>query len=439
MKKNEEYTAECCDVTRMGYGLVHIDGQSVFVSDLLPGEKALIRIIKASKNVNIGKVIKRYNDSDMRTSPLCPVAGRCGGCMLQHVKYEDQLKLKHSWMKHLLSQADPDIEVRPVLGMQDPWFYRNKAQFPVQVQDGKVKIGFYKAHSNDIVPCSQCRIQNPLINRFYAWLQENLTPRNAKNLRHVFVRTNNDQSQLQVVFIGRKKEDILPLAAAANEAFEQSISIVFNENLRNDNVILGERYSVLYGEDFIDQQSMENSIALHFKSFFQVNPDQTRVLYEEALKAADLNENMEVIDLYSGTGTIALAAAKHAGHVTGVEIVSEAVENARDNAKRNGIDNVDFVCEDATVFASQFAKSGRQAQVVIVDPPRKGLSGQGIADIVKIAPERIVYISCGPDSLARDLKAFGQQGYRTEYVQPVDMFAQTAGLENIALLKKVSR
>lgn len=433
MKKNDEFELECTDLSDQGFGIGHRDGMTIFVSDLLPDEKARIRIIKVQKTYAIGKVIERIHTSPDRTEPVCAKAGKCGGCALLHLRYDKQLDYKEKQLKDLFGKVDPQIEVLPPIGMKTPYYYRNKAQFPIGVQDGQVVGGFYRARTNDIVPIDECRIQSKEINAIYKWVLDHLSVRQAKNLRHLFIRYSTQTDQAQVVFIGAKNIDLEDLVRKMVAAFPNITSVVFNENRRNDNVILDEPYTVFYGSDSLDVKCLDLDIRLHFKSFFQVNPSQMEVLYARALKMADLKKQDEVIELYSGTGTIGLLAARKAGHVTGVEIVPEAVENARENQKRNHIDNAEFICMDATQFANQNTKP---ADVVLVDPPRKGMTSQGIDDIAALNPQRVVYISCNPRTLARDLGEFKKKGYQAVQIQPVDMFPNTTGMECVALIVK---
>lgn len=435
MKKNSIYTVTAESVSDQGYGIAHVDGQTVFVKDLLPGEEAQIKIIKAAKSYAVAIVIKRLSTSEDRVVPRCSQFGKCGGCSFQHMSYSRELEFKGQELKHLFESVDPNIDVKPVLGMENPWNYRNKAQFPIRVADGKIVSGFYRPHSNDIIPIDSCPIQAVRINEIFGWIKDNLPVSDAEGLRHLYIREAKN-GEVQVVFIGEKLNRLDEFAKKLKEQFPDIVSILFNKNTRNDNVILSDEYSILVGKDTITEDCLGLKIELHFKSFYQVNPVQMEVLYSKALELADLSKDDQVIELYSGTGTIGLLAARKAGHVTGVEIVPEAVANANENKKANGIENADFVCMDASEFA---AKNKDNADVVMVDPPRKGMSEQGIKDICLLNPKRIVYISCNPRTLARDLKVFKDQGFVCRIVQPVDMFAHTTGIECVALIERDQR
>lgn len=430
MKKNEEYIVTCIDDTDLKSGVVKIDDMVVFVPNLLIGEKAKIKIVKVNKKYAFGIIIQLLEPSINRQELTCEVAKTCGGCQLQHMKYAYQLDYKYKHVKKLFE----DIEVKPILGMDNPWYYRNKAQFPVKIKDEKVQMGFYRQHSNDVVTCKECKIQDHMINKVFSFIQKHITLEMAQDLRHVFIRHSNTD-EIQVVFIGKSEKNIISLSDQLKNTFANITSIVFNYNTRNDNVILGDTYKVLYGNDYIIEECLGNKVKLHFKSFFQVNPKQMEVLYSQAIKAADLSGNETCIDMYAGTGTIGMAVSKHAKSVIGVEIVKEAVDNANDNTKMNHLDNCHYICQDATDFAHDHKDD--KIDVIFIDPPRKGMTENGIKDTVTMQPNKIVYVSCNPKTLSRDLKIFKEYGYQCEYVQPVDMFCQTTGLECVAKLTKI--
>jgi 23S rRNA (uracil1939-C5)-methyltransferase len=423
MRKNTVFEGECFDLSRQGYGICRQEGQVVFVPDLLPGEKADIVIVHAGKSHSIGKVKRRITTSKERTAPACPHASSCGGCMLQHTNGQE--KWKQKWMEQLFAPR----KLQPILYGQ-PFQYRNKAQFPVQVKDGKVQAGFYKPHSHDIVPISSCAIQHSEINEMLEFILNHLSAEEAALLRHILIRVSKEESL--VVFIG-KENRFERMAALLASHFPKLAGVIFNENRRDDNVILGEDYEVLYGRDWMKEDCLGLDIRLHFKSFYQVNHEMMEVLYRRALELAQIKPGDTVIDFYSGTGTIGLLAAREGAHVIGVEIVPEAVADAKANQKANGLDNAEFRCQDASEFAREY--KGR-TDVLFVDPPRKGLSQQGLEDIVRIGPNRILYISCNPETLKRDVQRFEQMGYEADVLQPADLFAQTPRLEMICRLVK---
>lgn len=430
MKKNEEYIVTCIDDTDLNSGVVKIDDMVVFVPNLLIGEKAKIKIVKVNKKYAFGIITQLLEPSINRQELICEVAKTCGGCQLQHMKYAYQLDYKYKHVKKLFE----DIEVKPILGMDSPWYYRNKAQFPVKIKDGKVQMGFYRQHSNDVVTCKECKIQDFTINEIFGFIQKHITIEMAEGLRHIFIR-HSSTDEIQVVFIGKNEKNIFSLSKLLKNTFSNITSIVFNYNTRNDNVILGDTYKVLYGNDYIIEKCLGNKVKLHFKSFFQVNPIQMEVLYNQAIKAANLSGNETCIDMYAGTGTIGMAVSKHAKSVIGVEIVKEAVDNANDNTKMNHLDNCHYICQDATDFAHDHKDD--KIDVIFIDPPRKGMTENGIKDTITMQPDKIIYVSCNPKTLSRDLKIFKNYGYQCEYVQPVDMFCQTTGLECVAKLVKI--
>lgn len=430
MKKNEEYIVTCIDDTDLNSGVVKIDDMVVFVPNLLIGEKAKIKIVKVNKKYAFGIIIELLKPSINRQELTCEVAKTCGGCQLQHMSYAYQLDYKYKHVKKLFE----GIEVKPILGMDNPWYYRNKAQFPVKIKDGKVQMGFYRQHSNDVVTCKECRIQDHVINEVFSFIQKKITLKMAQDLRHVFIR-HSSTDEIQVVFIGKNEKNIVSLSDQLKNTFANITSIVFNYNTRNDNVILGDTYKVLYGNDSIIEECLGNKVKLHFKAFFQVNPKQMEVLYSQAIKAANLSGNETCIDMYAGTGTIGMAVSQYAKSVIGVEIVKEAVDNANDNTKMNHLDHCHYVCQDATDFAHDHKED--KIDVIFIDPPRKGMTENGIKDTITMQPDKIVYVSCNPKTLSRDLKIFKEYGYQCEYVQPVDMFCQTIGLECVAKLTKI--
>lgn len=430
MKKNEEYIVTCIDDTDLNSGVVKIDDMVVFVPNLLIGEKAKIKIVKVNKKYAFGIIIELLKPSINRQELTCEVSKTCGGCQLQHMSYAYQLDYKYKHVKKLFD----DIEVKPILGMDNPWYYRNKAQFPVKIKDGKVQMGFYRQHSNDVVTCKECKIQDHVINEVFSFIQKKITLKMAQDLRHVFIR-HSSTDEIQVVFIGKNEKNIISLSDQLKNTFANITSIVFNYNTRNDNVILGDIYKVLYGNDSIVEECLGNKVKLHFKAFFQVNPKQMEVLYSQAIKAANLSGNETCIDMYAGTGTIGMAVSQHAKSVIGVEIVKEAVDNANDNTKMNHLDHCHYICQDATDFAHDHKDD--KIDVIFIDPPRKGMTENGIKDTITMQPDKIVYVSCNPKTLSRDLKIFKEYGYQCEYVQPVDMFCQTIGLECVAKLTKI--
>ena len=431
MQKNELYSVICEDITNQGYGIVHVDSMTVFVFGLLPGEKAKIRIIKVLSRYAFGKIEERSTSSVNRQEPICPAFGKCGGCAFLHMEYLASLKVKQDYVQSLFDRIHLPIKVEFPLFPQNPYAYRNKAQFPVQVKNGKVQMGFYRPHSHDVIDCPACMIQSDAINHVYQTIRQKIQPEVAASLRHVLIRSNR-KDEIQIVWIGSENR-FQALSQELVAALPQIVSIVFNKNTRKDNVILGETYEVLYGTDFLVQECMGLQMDVHFKSFYQVNPVMMEVLYQTAIDLADLQDFMHVVDLYSGTGTISCLVSRHVQSVIGVEIVEEAVQDAKRNAARNHLNNVEFVCEDAGVYAR---KQAQKTDVLFVDPPRKGLSEEATEHIQSFDPDKIIYISCNPNTLVRDAKRLQEAGYDCQRVQPVELFCQTAGLECVSLFVK---
>ena len=425
MKKNEEYVVTCIDETNQAAGIVKIDDMVVFVSGLLKGERAKIRILKVQKSYAFGKIMQLLETSQDRIEPACKVFNKCGGCQYQHIDYKAQLKRKRDHLENRVLKRLEDVEVRDVLGMEHPFYYRNKAQFPVQIKDGKILMGFYRLHSNDIVCCDHCMIQSKKINELYKFIQEHITLDMAQGLRHILMRHAYKTNECQIVFIGSKRNNFDDLIQKLIQKFPDVQSVVFNLNTRKDNVILGKDYEVLYGREFIYESCLSNKVKLHFKSFYQVNPVQMEVLYEQAIKAADLNKDMRCIELYSGVGTIGMDVSKYVEEVIGVEIVQEAVNNAKENCRINQIENCRYICQDATEFARKCAQKEEQSDVVFVDPPRKGCEESLLRTMVDMKPERIVYVSCDSATLARDVKFLRANGYELQKVRAVDQFPHT--------------
>lgn len=441
MKKNDTVIGICENYTYEGMGVVRVDGFPLFVKGLLVKEKALIKVVKVKKTYGYGRIQELLDESDQRCVPPCPLAKNCGGCQLQHMSYQEQLRFKQQKVQDVIDRiAKIEMAVYPVKGMERPYFYRNKAQIPFRMIDGMLHSGFYRINSNEIVDMEECRIQSPLINQIYQDIKKCFLryPELLASLRHVLIKHAFNKEEIMVVLISRNNDHPAWKIVAEQMAQQhpQIKSVILNINERNDNVILGEKEVLLYGRDYIIDTMADYSFHISSKSFYQVNPIQTKVLYETALDACRLQGGETVLDLYCGVGTISMFLARYAKKVIGIEIVEAAIINAKANAKRNGITNIEFVCSDAAAYAKQIAGQGMRPDVVCVDPPRKGCAESVLRDIVSMHPQRIVYVSCDPGTLARDLHLLDEWGYRCEMVQPVDMFPQTYSVECVAALVK---
>ena len=451
-KKNDEIRMAITDLTDEGSGVGHADGCAVFVKDTVPGDAGTVRIIKAKKNYAYGIMTRLETASDWRVPSACPVSGPCGGCQLCHVAYDKQLAWKQQKVKNCLERIGglKGIEVLPVLGMDVPWHYRNKAQYPVGYdREGRLTAGFYAGHSHRIVPNEDCRIQDERSNRIrglvLSWMEEHrisaYDEETSKGLvRHIIVRVGAATGEIMtgLVVNGTK----LPAAEDLIERLRTvpgMTSVCLNINRERTNVILGRDVRVLWGRPYITDRIGDVSYRISLLSFYQVNPAQTQKLYRTALDYAGLTGNETVWDLYCGIGTISLFLARRAKQVCGVEIVEAAVADAAENAALNDIRNAEFFAGAAEdVLPAKYRESGgaMRADVIVVDPPRKGCDQALLDTIVKMEPKRVVYVSCDPATLARDLKYLCANGFRVEKVQPCDMFPQSVHVESVVLMSR---
>ncbi|HEY2422330.1 MAG TPA: 23S rRNA (uracil(1939)-C(5))-methyltransferase RlmD [Neobacillus sp.] len=445
--KNDYIDVVFEDLTHDGAGVAKVDGYPLFVPNGLPGEKAKVKVIKAGKGYGFGRLIELYEKSPYRVEIESSNAHKYGGCQLQHISYEGQLKYKENQVRQVLARIGKldDLKVHPILGMDNPWHYRNKAQVPVGEKDGKLIAGFFKSRSHEIVDTNESLIQLPEINEAVQTVKEICSQlgipayhEEAHNgvLRHIMARFGKQTGELMVVIITRTTD--IPFK---NKLIEEIVSrlpnvksIVHNVNSKRTNVIFGETTTVLWGNEVIYDFIGNVKFAISALSFYQVNPNQTKVLYEKALEFADLSGAENVIDAYCGIGTISLFLAQKASKVFGVEIVPDAIEDAKRNAELNGMTNVEFEAGAAEVIIPKWYNEGNVADVLVVDPPRKGCDEALLGTIIEMKPKKVVYVSCNPATLARDLRILEDGGYKTKEVQPVDMFPMTTHVEAVALL-----
>ena len=459
LQKNQLIQLTITGVTGEGSGVARYVGEDypapgfvVFIPGTAVGDTIHCRIVKVQKNHAFGKIEELLTPSPDRVADAgCPAYGRCGGCNWRHVSYEVECRYKQEWVQDTLRRVGGvTAPVLPLLGGDHPDRYRNKAQFPVAPgPDGRSVIGFYAPRSHRIIPCKDCRLQPAgyaaVLDAVEAWMVANGVPSYDETahsglVRHIYIRQAAVTGEMMVCIVCTKRQ--LPaeedLVARLVEAAPQMVSLSVNINPEQTNVILGKRTVTLWGADSI----VDRLCGLHFRlsphSFYQVNHAQTEKLYRLAAQAAALTGKETLLDLYCGTGTIGLSMAHTAGAVIGVEVVEPAVRDAKKNAAANRIRNARFLCADAAQAAAQLAKEGTQVDVVVLDPPRKGCAPDLIDTVAGMAPERVVYVSCDPATLARDLKLFAARGYRTQWVQPVDLFPRTAHCENVASLIKES-
>ena len=452
LKKNEVYTMTIDDLGSEGEGIGKIDGFTLFVKDAVIGDEIEVKVIKLKKNYGYGRLMKIIKPSEFRTEPVCPNARACGGCQLQHLKYEKQLEYKQNKVENLLSRVGKitDYEMAPIIGMETPYFYRNKAQFPVgKNKEGKIVTGFYAGRTHSIIDTEKCYIQHPLneklIHLVKLWMEENRVEpydeATGKGLvRHILTRIGYVTKQVMVCLV--INGDKIPAADDLIKrltAVDNMTSISLNINRAQTNVILGDKVKTLWGQDYIEDYIGDIKYQISPLSFYQVNPVQTKILYGKALEFAGLTGNETVWDMYCGIGTISLFLAQKAKMVYGVEIVPQAIDDARRNAALNHINNAEFFVGKAEeVVPKAYAERGLRADVVVVDPPRKGCDAALLDCMAQMAPEKIVYVSCDPATLARDLRILEDKGYKTKKVQCVDMFGQGGHVETVCLLSKLN-
>lgn len=438
MQKNDTYIARCTGYTEDGAGVVRIDGFVIFVKGLMINEEAEIGITALKKNHGYGRIVRLIEPSADRVEPLCSVSRPCGGCQLQHMNDSAQRFFKEEKVRNCFrSNAGMEADVLPIIRSEPYYHYRNKVQVPVQFNKGEVEMGFYQNHTNRIINYDHCDVQSELSNHITSFLKEQFRQLSiAGNIRHVLVKHAHVTDQVMIALIVRKHpfDQEKELTERTVRKFPQVRSLLVIENRREDNVILDGREYVLYGDPYIEEELLDCRFRISARSFFQINPYATKLLYGKALEFAGLSGRETVIDLYCGTGTIGILASKHAKKVYGIEIVADAVRDAKVNARINNADNIEFLNMDASNGAQAVLRSKIKADAVIVDPPRKGCSKDTLDAIIRIAPKRLVYVSCDPSTLARDVKVLTDNGFSVEMIQPVDMFPQTVHVETVCLL-----
>ena len=439
---NHSYTGTVEGYSSEGLGIVRINGAVVFVPRAVRSEEVKLRIVKAMKTSYAGEIEEIAAPSRSRVEPDCPYFGACGGCVYRHMTYAEELWAKLRKVNDALERIGGlTLRAEEILGAENPLHYRNKAQYPVG-SDGAV--GFYRRRSHEVIPVERCRICDPAADAtagaVNAWMKKYgvsaYDEKTGKGLvRHVYVRTNRAGESLCCVVLNGKTAPREPeLAAMVLAAAPKTVGVVLNGNVSPGNVILGERYRTLWGQDFLMDRLCGLQFKLSVPSFYQVNREQAEALYGKAVEFAGLTGAETVLDLYCGAGTITLAMSNAAKRVIGAELVPQAVENARENAERNGIQNAEFFLGDAAEIAARLEKEGLRPDVICVDPPRKGLAPEVIDSVAAMVPKRVVYVSCDPATLARDLKRFSELDYRAERAVAADLFPGTAHVETCVLL-----
>ena len=442
LAKNQEHTVTIEGYGEGGMGVARIDGRVVFVHGALRGEKCRVLILKTLKSVAFAKVLEVIEPSSERMESDCPYFPRCGGCTYRHIRYEEELRLKRQRVQDNLSRiGGSDVTVEEILGAQDTLRYRNKAQYPVS-KDGAV--GFYRARTHEVIECEHCLLVRPEADAAAEALREYMQSCRVAGydektgrglIRHLYVRSNAAGESLICVLVnGDKlpKED--RLVALLRDACTKCTGIVLGTNTKKGNVILGDRYRTLWGSDRLEDTLCGKTFRLSVPSFYQVNRVQAERLYAKAIEFAGLTGQETVLDLYCGAGTITLALSDHAKKVLGAEIVPEAIDDARENAARNGVKNAEFFCGDASDVAKKLARENLRPDVITVDPPRKGLAADVVESIAEMQPGRVVYVSCDSATMARDVKRLADLGYTAQRACAVDMFPRADHIETVCQL-----
>lgn len=445
LEKNRIYRAHIDGYSSEGLGIARIDGQVVFVHGAIRGETCDVLVMKVLKNAAFGKIAALVEPSPARRTPDCPYYGRCGGCNFRHMSYDEELWAKRARVQDALTRiGGAEVTVEEILGAEQPLHYRNKSIYPISPAG---EVGFYRARSHQVVHVEHCLIQKPeadalaqavrdYIARFQVEPYNEATGRGL--LRHLYVRTSCRGESLACLLVNGSRlpheQELVDMLRAAAPGV---CGVVLGENTRRGNAILGDRYRTLWGRDYLTDTLCGLELRLSVPSFYQVNHDQAQCLYEKALEYAGLTGRELAVDLYCGAGTITQVLARRARHVIGGEIVPEAIRDAEDSARRNGVGNVEFLCGDASRLAAELRQRGLRPDVICVDPPRKGLAPDVVEAAASMEPERIVYVSCDPATLARDAARFAPLGYRPVRACAVDLFPGTDHIETVCLLSKL--
>ncbi len=447
--KNQIYEAEITDYTTEGQGIAHIEGCAVFVPNAIAGERVSVRITLARKTWAAGKLVEILEKSPHRVNRACPVAKLCGGCAFWHMDYEEECRLKADRVRSCLNRIGGEsLDTVPILAAPGWEGYRNKAQYPVARDKGRAYAGFFREGTHEVVETGRCRILPEETDRVKSivmdYVNKNRVPVYDEQthkglLRHIYVRRGAVSGQILVCLV--VNGDGLPRVSALIDALKAVpgfTTLVLSVNTRKGNAVLGDKFVTLYGPGYIEDTLCGLNFRLSARSFYQVNHAQAQRLYETAISMANITKDDLVLDLYCGVGTITLAMASAAGKVMGVEVVPQAIEDAKDNARRNGIENAEFFCADAGEAALRLEQQGIRPDIITVDPPRKGLNSDAIEAIARMAPKRLVYVSCDPATLARDTALLKARGFRVEQVAAADLFPRCSHVESIVLLSKLA-
>jgi 23S rRNA (uracil1939-C5)-methyltransferase len=447
IKKNENYDLKIIELGKNGEGIGYIEGKKVFVNNCIPGDELKVKIIKVSKNYMVGKPIKSIKKSKDHVEPKCPYYKLCGGCQIQMMDYQRQLEEKKNRVDHILNDIHGlSVKVEDTLGMDNPYDYRNKSSIPVSMTKSGPIMGFYKKNSHDIVDIDNCIIQNPkmntVLNIFKSFIKDkNISVYDEKShtglVKQLMIRTSRIEDKFMViVVVNGDQVDSIEFLIEELKNIDGFGSLILNINKEKTNRIMGYENKVIYGQEVLIDRILDMNFEISPNSFFQINPVQTDTLYSKVLEYADLKGNETVYDLYCGIGSITGFLARNAKKVYGIEVVQVAVENARKNMALNNIENTEFFAGKAEELIENLASEKERPDLVVVDPPRKGCEESVLKTIADIEVERIVYVSCLPESLGRDLEYLVSSGYKIEKVQPVDMFCHSYHVETVVSLKR---
>lgn len=456
VEKNKEYIVDIIDNGFEGEGIAKIDGYTIFINGAIKGEKCKILIVKVTKSHGYGKLIEIIDKSNDRVEADCATYKRCGGCSLRHIKYSKTLEMKKDVVQNLVNKAlNNKIEVNDTIGMDKPYYYRNKAQYPFGInKNGEKVFGIFAQRTHEIIEIQECKIQNPISEKIAREVlkfvrKNNISVYNEQTrkglVRHIIVKVGIKTNEVMCVIVlnGEKFEKEQEFVSFLLEKFNGNEygfkikTIVKNINTKNTNVILGDKNIVLYGDGYINDKLGNYTFKISPMSFYQTNPVQTEVLYNKAIEAAKLKKSDVVLDLYCGIGTIGIYASSFVDKVYGIEIVEQAIEDAKENARINNIENIKFRCGAVEDILEDLIKEENiKPNIVFVDPPRRGLDKNTVDNILKLKPEKVIYISCNPATMVRDINMMEAE-YDVKEIQPVDMFPYTSHVECVATLNKV--
>ena len=450
LKKNDIYQTEIIDYTTDGSGVCKIDGMAVFVPSSAVGDRAEVKILKSAKNYAFGKIENILSPSQNRISPDCDIFNKCGGCTFRHITYNSELDFKQKRVFDALTRIggiDGSL-IGEIIGAEKSDFYRNKAQLPITLDsDGNIKAGFFAPRTHRVIALDDCQLQSrafsPAIKIFLEWANQNhISVYDEKThsgiLRHLYLRYAEKTDELMVCIVAnanelRKEKQLVKMLS---EGLPNLKSVVLNTNTDKTNVITGKKCRTLYGDGYITDILCNMKFRISPLSFYQVNRSQAEKLYQKAAEFADLKQNEILLDMYCGTGTIGLTMANYVKNLIGVEIIPQAVEDAKNNAVLNGIKNAEFICADASKAAENLRNRNIKPDCIVLDPPRKGCESSLIDTICEMSPKRVVYVSCDPATLARDVKIFSEKGYSVKKAVPVDLFPRTPHVETVVLMSR---